>query len=286
MPQRRLDASAAAWTPAQAAQGRDSRGLAFAGSYGPVRGNEPLRWPSSKVSACTLGKPWNLLASSPKFHLISHFAPFYMGVRHTNRRYILAIRLNREMRSEICDALMLHRFEQPLRDLFAKRAELADKLHRDVYKRQLSKMDELPEGWLPTYSGIKVQAGADVYFFNFNGVWSVRSGPGTVIYAVEVASDQRRCPAMDSSYDVKKVYDAGSAMADEITDIVRETQQMEQSISEAQKQVGVTLDQFVTVEKLVEAWPEVTPFIPEKQRPVSLPALPTQQLNDMLGLPT
>ena len=50
------------------------------------------------------------------------------------------------------------------------------------------------------------------------------------------------------------------------------------------KTAGLLLN-FRTAEKLIEAWPEIAPFVPAAQAPVKLPALNRADLNAEFGLP-
>ena len=52
--------------------------------------------------------------------------------------------------------------------------------------------------------------------------------------------------------------------------------------------VKATLDSFTTTEKLLKAWPESIELIPKELKPIEkkLPAICSDDLNQMLGLPT
>lgn len=57
-------------------------------------------------------------------------------------------------------------------------------------------------------------------------------------------------------------------------------------ISTTAKEINAVLDSYHTIEKLVDAWPEVKAFIPAEVAPVpvNLPAVPIASLTEMLGL--
>jgi hypothetical protein len=51
-------------------------------------------------------------------------------------------------------------------------------------------------------------------------------------------------------------------------------------------QVAATLNQFTTVEKLLEAWPEASELIPKELSGSALPVVLTKDLNCLIGLPS
>lgn len=62
------------------------------------------------------------------------------------------------------------------------------------------------------------------------------------------------------------------------------------SLDEARKDAGslvwAVLEKATTIKKLVEIWPEIEPFIPQDVTApvVNLPAVPTEEINALLGL--
>lgn len=72
-----------------------------------------------------------------------------------------AVRLTNYIRTEISNALLKHKFQEPVEKLLKKKAAFALKVYNDVFSEKDRKlMDNLPEGWMRQDKDIAVQFGA------------------------------------------------------------------------------------------------------------------------------
>lgn len=194
-------------------------------------------------------------------------------------------RLTNALRESLRDDILRHRFQKETDDLLDRRAKFAEKVYNDIFpKKTREKMKALPEGWLPTRSSIKATFGTDYVILYFNGTTSsfsqkLRYGSDRdYVYRPVLASK-------DSN--VAKAYEANSELADEYTDVYRETEDLVEKISRASSGVMAVLNSVTTLGALVKGWPEIEQFTRKYviTNPSTALALPTQELNVMLGLP-
>lgn len=192
-------------------------------------------------------------------------------------------RLTNSIRAAICANAIAARFDETKETHQVRRSGFAYKVFNDCFTmRQRNDMASLPEGWLPTVSSIAATFATSFQWLSFNGRLSGRAG--SMINGTKFDAPPVRIPA-DRLSSALKVYDADHPLAKEYTAITESDGTLREEIDKATRMVSATLDTFTTVEKLVEGWPEVAPFIPEASAPVQLPAIPRDALNDMLGLP-
>lgn len=196
----------------------------------------------------------------------------------------MTIRLNADLRSTICEAALVHRFNSDIQKLTDERANLARIIYEDVYEQNLKKMRALPDGWLPKSNCIKIQFGDEITVLMFNGQLYGRRHYDDMLNRNSEAVE-RVVLASDTRANVMKIYGARDPIALALTQMNNDTASASETIKTARNQTMATLNQFHTVEKLIEKWPEIKPFIPEKQTPVLLPAIAKEKLNEMLDLP-
>jgi Nucleotide modification associated domain 5 len=196
----------------------------------------------------------------------------------------MSIRLNADLRSTICEAALAHRFNSDIQKLTDERANLARIIYEDVYQLNLKKMLALPDGWLPKSNRIKVQFGEEITALMFNGQLYGRRHLDDMLNR-NSETVERVVLASDTRANVMKVYGARDRVALALTQMSNDTATASETIKTARNQTMATLNQFHTVEKLIEKWPEIKPFIPEKQTLVLLPAIAKEKLNELLDLP-
>lgn len=201
-------------------------------------------------------------------------------------------RLTNDIRGTIVNALMVHKFDSAVEALCVERADIARQVYEHHYKRDLKRMNDLPDGWLLTDGDVKFDASGTIRSYYFSGKmygsnWSSRwqnevcdfpsnSGRVAVEYRFRADEHNRTICTFDANHPIAEAVErheaAGEALAEQI--------------KAARAQATATVGRFTTTEKLIEAWPEIKPFIPEKAAPPpALPALPTQHLNSMFDLP-
>lgn len=199
----------------------------------------------------------------------------------------MSIRLNNDMRDEITNAVILHKFEQEARELCDEHAAIALEIYDDVYADDRKAMNDLPDGWLPEAVDITVNSGGERHTFRFDGSTQRygRAAGHWVLREIKRDENNKRVKSVDNCYKATKAYPTRSPITKRIDKYQQMLGKFNERTGDAQRQTRAMLDKFYTVEKLLEAWPEIKPFIPEKQRPVQLPAVPTKALNEMLDLP-
>lgn len=176
-----------------------------------------------------------------------------------------SIRLTNDLRNRIAKAVLEHRFGPEEKELEQDRERLGKLVYDLLYDGATQNaMDGLPEGWLPT------QSDDNVYFA---GQWAhVEFGePLRFTY-----KDSRNFPKFAADSPATKLFE----------DIEARKHKLREARSETAAKVNGLLCEATTMKKLLEIWPEVEPFIPPSTTPVYLPAVPRDEVNALLGLPT
>ena len=191
-------------------------------------------------------------------------------------------RLHNDMRGNITTAVIKHRFLPEAQSIISDNAALAVEIYEDVYSDDLQRMNELPGGWLPENSSITINSGGETHTLWFDG--SQRHGSSWLFREVDKQQVELRVLSVKSNK--RTSYIAKSPIAKKIDEMNSRVVSFHEQSSRAERETRAMLDKFTTVEKLIEGWPEIEPFIPAKQKPVNLPAVPTDHLNALLNLPT
>lgn len=207
-------------------------------------------------------------------------------------------RLTNDMRGKIVNAVLEHKFNPIIAELAKDFAALADDVHKTAFRKILEKIEALPEGWLPTDDDIQVEFGAGkMQRLNFNGQFTHRYGY-RVIDGVHVSEADlntfaqfppatfRRFPANKKGTCVSS-FDARSELSLRYDELSNRKYDLISSFNKARLETGVAVSKFTTIDKLLEAWPEIEPFtkgVAAKAKP-QLPAVPIMKLNELLGLP-
>lgn len=181
----------------------------------------------------------------------------------------MATRLTKEIRKKILLALLNHRFkeeqEKVLKDL--KLLEVA--VYKDIYPEKIRKaMAVLPEGYLPTGGQLRVIFG----------------GEATQIYV----HDAKPVSATHLGYSTTvKNYDANDAFTMEWRRIMRTKSDLAHKRDQASAMARGVMQNCNTFKQLVEAWPEVLPFVSDYMtKPAACVALtvPIKELNAQFKL--
>lgn len=207
-------------------------------------------------------------------------------------------RLTNNMRGCIVNAVLEHKFNPIIADLAKDFAALADDVYKIAFRKTLAQIDALPEGWLPTDDDIQVEFGAGKMLrLNFNGRFTARYG-STVIDGVHVSEADlhsfasfpgavhKRFPANKKGVCVAS-FDARESLSLRYEELSNKKIDLISSFNKARTETGVAVGRFTTIDKMLEAWPEIEPFtkgIAAAPKP-QLPAVPVVKLNEMLGLP-
>jgi hypothetical protein len=201
------------------------------------------------------------------------------------------MRLTNEIRSAIIEATLLHRFEKVLLSDAALRADTAYRIWKSVMTPTgLAKLESVPEGWLPTKHTICVRLLPDdvpsnkaVYYeLPFSGNHAhISQG---ILPGGYKGRPHKSYVAPDNWPPTHTINDPD--FIQQVMDVIEFTSDRIKQIKEAREALGV-VNEFTTSEKLLMAWPELEPFVtPNLPAPKpQLPALQTDRLNTLLGLP-
>lgn len=197
-------------------------------------------------------------------------------------------RLNAENRDVILCRAITHRFGAAVAELSEQQARLASTIYQDVYGDKIKKFDAFPKGWLPSNDHVQISAAGIFYRFNFNGSFDRYSHRYDILSRYNPVTDSinRPFPSCDNGRTLK-VYDADDDIAQQCESYATDKSALSEQIQTVTRQIKASLDKFHTVKQLLTEWPEIEPFT-EGLAPLPktmLPAIPTQQLNDLLQLP-
>lgn len=200
-----------------------------------------------------------------------------------------AVRLTKSIRDDLTEKLLTRSFGKKVQELAARCRSFADRVYEDVYRKELERMNALPDGWLGTNSSFNVKFGSEYTPLGFNGTLDGWSWPSKfMMVGLETDLVYRRVLASRFSQ-CNKVYDALSDFAVEYTSLNNEQSDLIRTIIETQQSVKATLSRVTTVQKLIEVWPEVEEFakkyLVEGEKKVLLPAVSREHLNTILNLP-
>lgn len=197
----------------------------------------------------------------------------------------MTTRLNNHMRQDIAQKLVQHRFDAEIESLRNEQVELAERVYADIYAGDdMKRIESLPKNWLPTRREMQLEVGGETVSLQFNGDLHSRDYRARPFFASDRKGMEKPFPRCDHWGTIKQ-YGSRSPIGKAINDFTGKVAKLVEQISEAHTKVSATLGEFYTVKSLVDGWPEIKPFIPEKEQKVLLPAVPTKQLNEMFGLP-
>ena len=197
-----------------------------------------------------------------------------------------SVRLTNSIRDKIIQDLIDHRFTKEAEELAKKRARFAKKVYNDVYSEyQRRKMNALPDGWLPVKNSVKVKFGSEIDQCYASGE----------LYLPHISRRQFvevvkgwLVPTCDDGYNViKKQYEHGDSFTKERNALENAKLELRDKIEETYRNAKAAVYSATTVNKLINAWPEVEPFVRKyiKTEGTSIPAIKVEKLNAMLGLP-
>jgi len=198
-------------------------------------------------------------------------------------------RLTNDMRSDIVHALMEHTFNDEVRVLCDERAAIANDVYDIHYTGKSERMEKLPKGWLRTDHDVQFRAAGTDHTYYLSGKINVYGrhaiAPLMQFDANRREDVQRRFLQCDYGK-TTQVFDPEHSISVRVQIHEASAVALVERVSNARAQAAATLDQFYTVEKLLEAWPEIKPFIPQAKRPApALPAVPVAALNALFDLP-
>lgn len=196
-------------------------------------------------------------------------------------------RLVNAMRDDIAERMMKHTFDARVLLICKTQSALASIAYIDAFsKKEHKTIESLPDGWLQKFNGISVKFGDKVFTFNFAGNISNFRDHATLRYWHSFEEKPLPFP-YNKGGQTCMVYDEDHPICREMTEWLELTNTLANEVTAARKTLTTALNSYHTTEKLIEAWPEIAPFV-VPLAPVeapNLPALPTSDLNAMFGLP-
>ncbi len=194
-------------------------------------------------------------------------------------------KLTKAHREEILKRTLSHAFGARALALAKAFAALAEDVYNDVFSEKDRKlMQSLPESWLPTDNDISVEFGVGFRSLYFNGRNAHISGLSDDVYA-EIENKYKRFP-YQRRQGCLKAYAADHDLSVKAEELSNQVKALKVEVEAASNITRVALDRATTLRNLISGWPEIEPFttfIP-RDRP-SLPAIQTDALNSILGLP-
>lgn len=199
----------------------------------------------------------------------------------------MSTRLTNDLRETIAHDILRHRFTEQVDALIADRAALADAVYADLYRKaDREKMEALPKGWLPEEHNIGVQFGAEGHTYQNLEFCGAFYGPlGGMRTVKDGERITRRVPHKHRS-GCAKAYEPSHKLVARYQELATRQADMDSEFKAAKRQTLAALNSVQTIKRLIEAWPEVAPFASKyEDAPRQLPSVPTDTLNEMLGLP-
>lgn len=174
------------------------------------------------------------------------------------------MKLTRELREKILKKLLDHRFKNEQDALNKETQAMSAKIYASKYTPELlGLMAQLPKNSFKKLGSFKVRVGDRWEYFRLDT-------------SVEILySDSQAC------FDLVP----DSAVGKELYNLVGRKNKLHARRSEAYNQVWEVLNSVTTINRLIKVWPETEPFVKEYlfDSP-TLPAVPVQQLNELLEL--
>lgn len=178
----------------------------------------------------------------------------------------MSIRITSVIRSRITTRLLAHRFDEEQKALDVHENNLAMQVYRHLYTAaERKRMNALPDGYLPMKHAFRVHI-------------------GRYDYAALNLLQPVRFPAADLGNDVN-IKDA--ALHERVKSHLAAKTALKQSRKKLDEETRAAIASFGTVARLIEAWPQVQPFVEQLgygSEKKSLPAVIPSELNSSLGL--
>ena len=204
--------------------------------------------------------------------------------------------LNKWNRPKILTKVMRHAFEQKFADLTQRRANLAFAVYERCIRPGAPNGAKAPWATLDQ-TQFMIAMGSDVFGFSLKGEllnhpknWRGAFGYSTPswIYAKAQKSFKAILPAGSPATfqcDGRFVKDVHDDHIDEYKALARDIEVLVDDYYKREREVRAILEGHRSVEKLLKAWPEVEPLLPEDmEKPLTNVPAPTD-LNAALGLP-
>lgn len=200
-------------------------------------------------------------------------------------------RLTKELRRSILSDILAHAFKHRFQHCIDAEKSFADVVYKDVFKKDLPLIENVPRNWFDAHHCIKVMFAGEVTALYFGTGISSGSSQLTDSIQVSLKHEFRPMPSQDK-YGTFKVYDAGSKMAETFSKLRDQKNDLIDEIKIASSQANAVLNSTSSIPKLLDIWPEAKEIILKATAPKfaqkttsNLPAMQIAQLNVLLDLP-
>lgn len=199
-------------------------------------------------------------------------------------------RLTNHIREALLKKLLERAFKSRCDEFLKRAAAFAVRVHADVFGSDLTKMDALPNGWLPTDDDIMVRFGGDNTRVSFRGSLGAGGIPDAFRKCGSTGGDNVYLRFTSSKKGTTaKVYNARDALAAEYEALINDRKDLSDEIERAARTAKAAMDSCSSIQKLISVWPEVeefaSEFLVDGERKALLPDVPRAQLNAILNLP-
>ncbi|RRY03797.1 Nmad5 family putative nucleotide modification protein [Brucella anthropi] len=194
-------------------------------------------------------------------------------------------RLNNDIRADICQKMLDHRFGDEMKELVLDKVKFAEAVYNSVYSKTVrNQMHKLPNGWLCEGYKLQVCFGASYTDVYFSGTCH-----GKLHYLIrnwKDIPDIHRRVLRKHEHNAAKVYSALDPLSERHEELANRQKTLLNKVSEAEKAITASLSKVSSVERLLDLWPEAKPFLaPYLNQKPQLPSVPVATLNTLLDLP-
>lgn len=204
------------------------------------------------------------------------------------------MRLSKQTKQEIVDAVIYHRFIPDAEALIKKRAAFADRVYKTLLSpKQRDTLTALPEGWVPYAERLIISFPDDHTDLYFNGrIWSGYFRKNENPYLLggfpvnEVDPVSRRVPYRWKN-SAAASFHSGHPLTKARVKLNKEQDELQKQINDAATNAKALIMSATTRKALLKRWPEIEAFVPDEtpKETNTLPAIPMKTLNEQLGLP-
>lgn len=202
-----------------------------------------------------------------------------------------SVRLTKYSRENLVNMLMNHKYNEDKESACIIQAvkNFANKIYEDTYGDNIEKINALPKGWLPEIHHLYVNFGVhgSRYIF-FNGNPSAISKNYSMNKYWASLKEEQICKRVPANEKRNIVYDADSKFTQELVDLDKRIGEFEKGYLETKLTAEKIIGSVNTSTQLIEAWPEIEPFVRDlfKISPkINLPAINMTEVNKLFELP-
>lgn len=178
--------------------------------------------------------------------------------------------LTNDRRDRIVGMLLQYTFDKEREELDKQRAKLGPKIYNAAFSASdRKKMKALPKSWLRHKSHITAEIAGTMDRFDM---------PEAVPFPYDKASYNDCALTLDGSHPIASDYLAYKQANEDLSERRKQ----------AKNEANAVLYAHRTVKQLIDAWPEIKPFVErvcDLKGNRSVPVVPTQQLNKRFRLP-